>query len=213
MWRLVPGMAVAVAAIVAGCIWWSAGGKDHFVPRRWAVVDPGLLYRSGQLDSHLVKAVWKSHGIRVVVNLGVDKSNPTTAAEIEAAADLGITRYSFWLNGDGTGDPASYVNAIAVMVDAHRHGLPVNLHCSAGTDRTGGVTAVYRMLVEGWSPAEAWDELVERGWKDKGPHATLPVFINDHLHQIRADLIAKGVIPADAPNPTRFGPNPNPAAN
>jgi len=49
---------------------------------------------------------------------------------------------------------------------------PVFVHCQHGADRTGMMTAIYRVVVEGWSKEDAVAEMTEGGfgfhsiWKD-----------------------------------------------
>ena len=48
------------------------------------------------------------------------------------------------------------------MDDPANH--PVLLHCRAGLHRTGVLAAVYRMEYQGWTPAQAIDELKAYGF-------------------------------------------------
>lgn len=41
----------------------------------------------------------------------------------------------------------------------------VYLHCSLGEDRTGLVFGLYRMLYNGWSRQDAWNEMLSYGYK------------------------------------------------
>ena len=41
---------------------------------------------------------------------------------------------------------------------------PVLLHCQHGSDRTGTMAAIYRVAVDGWTKAEAKDEMVNGGF-------------------------------------------------
>ena len=43
-------------------------------------------------------------------------------------------------------------------------GPPLLIHCTHGRDRTGFVCAAYRIIVEGWDFARAWDEMKQYGW-------------------------------------------------
>ncbi len=43
---------------------------------------------------------------------------------------------------------------------------PVFVHCKWGTDRSGMMTAVYRIAVEGWSKEEALDEMRAMGFNE-----------------------------------------------
>ncbi|MDR1969296.1 MAG: tyrosine-protein phosphatase [Burkholderiaceae bacterium] len=41
---------------------------------------------------------------------------------------------------------------------------PVLVHCQHGSDRTGTMVAIYRIAVEGWSKAQATDEMINGGY-------------------------------------------------
>ncbi len=41
---------------------------------------------------------------------------------------------------------------------------PVLVHCEHGSDRTGTMVAIYRIAFEGWTKAQATDEMVDGGF-------------------------------------------------
>jgi len=41
---------------------------------------------------------------------------------------------------------------------------PTLVHCLYGNDRTGILVGFYRVLVQGWSRARAWDEMILQGF-------------------------------------------------
>jgi len=41
---------------------------------------------------------------------------------------------------------------------------PFLIHCQHGADRTGLMTAMYRILEQGWSPEDALQELTDGGF-------------------------------------------------
>ncbi|WP_413992646.1 dual specificity protein phosphatase family protein [Labrys okinawensis] len=50
------------------------------------------------------------------------------------------------------------VRALRTVLHAQEHG-PVLLHCQHGSDRTGLISALYRIIVEGWSRDDALAEM------------------------------------------------------
>lgn len=50
------------------------------------------------------------------------------------------------------------VKALRAVLQAQKHG-PVLLHCQHGSDRTGLISALYRVIVQGWSKADALAEM------------------------------------------------------
>jgi len=176
-----------VVVVLGGLIWiWEDVIEDRVIPKRWGVIEEGKIYRSGRLSSALVKRVLEKHNIVVIVSLSGEKPNDKDQnAERKAAAELGIEILRFPLSGNGTGDIKNYAQAIAAMVNARRMNKPVLIHCAAGTQRTGAVTACYRMLVENRSPEFAYKELLRYDYDpDKNP--VLLSYVNDNM----ADLVS-----------------------
>ncbi|WP_448148557.1 fused DSP-PTPase phosphatase/NAD kinase-like protein [Labrys miyagiensis] len=50
------------------------------------------------------------------------------------------------------------IGALRALVQAQKHG-PVLLHCQHGADRTGLISALYRVIFQGWSKSDALAEM------------------------------------------------------
>jgi protein tyrosine/serine phosphatase len=189
-----------VAAIVAVNHEQVTAVRDRFIPKRFGVVDEGKIYRSGQISRHLIKDVLQTHHIQTVVDLTFD--NPEDAnhtAEIAAIAELGIERKLCPLDSDGTGDVHIYAQAVSAVAAAARQGKPVLVHCVAGAQRTGGVVALYRLLIEGRSPEFVLDEM-QRYKYDPRRSPALQQYLNAHIGEIADDLVRDGTI-VNVPTP------------
>ncbi len=188
---------IALVALVFGgfLIAWNNGLRDRFVPRKFGVVEPGVLYRSGQISPQMIRPTIEKYHIGVIVAMNPDFKHKTDfpMAEAEAAKELGVERYLFPLDGKGLGNLDSYVNAIATIEKAKRAGTPVLIHCAAGAQRTGGVIACYQMLVEGVSPAEAAKQMRQYGW-DPQDNSQLVPFLNKNMSELAEKLVARGVL-------------------
>ena len=44
--------------------------KYDFIPKRFGTVDPGLVYRSGQISPRLIKQVLQDHNIKTIIESG-----------------------------------------------------------------------------------------------------------------------------------------------
>lgn len=202
-------VALAAAAISGGALLYTKVVRDRVFPKRWGVVDQGQIYRSGQLHPALIERTLAENGIDVIVDLNqLEPDNAAQRAEEAAAAKLDIERTLFPLVGDGTGDIEQYALAIRRMVEARRANEQVLVHCSAGTYRTGGVVACYRMLVEGWTPETARDEMVRYRWT--ADDAKLPRYLNDNMAALASRLVELGVIER-VPSPLPRFPEPGDA--
>ena len=176
-------------------IWdWPKSIRDVFFPKRWGVVDPGRIYRSGQLSRWLVKKTLQKHGIDVIIDLqGTDANSRDQTTERNVANELGIERHSFPLGGDGTGEIANYAKAIWAIVTAVQTNKRVLVHCAAGSQRTGGVIASYRMLVENVDPDIAQAEMEQFDW-DPVEDTELSDYLNSHIEELARLLVEMDVI-------------------
>ena len=189
--------ALAALVVIAGALTsWELVLQDRWATKRWGVVEQGRIYRSGRLPLDRARATLAKHQIRVLIDLTEPKpGNRFQPQERAAAMALGIEYHNFPLLGDGTGDIAQYANAIAVMHQARRDGKPVLVHCAAGAQRTGGVVAAYRVLVEKKSPDKARAELKRYGWKP-GKDQVLLNYLNRNMAELAKLLLALQVIDA-----------------
>ena len=184
----------AVVLVVGGAAAWNNGLRNRFLPKNFGVVDPGLVFRSGQISASLIGSTLRAHDIRSVVALaatGADEND--TRAEQAAAAEQHVDWRLFPLAGDGTGKPQTYADAVAAVAGDVRDKRPVLVHCVAGAQRTGGVVALYQLLVEHKDPAEVERGIEHFGHDPRQSPALIP-FLNDHMHDIAAGLVARGVI-------------------
>lgn len=168
--------------------------KNHVFPKRFGVSVPGELFRSGQLSPYLVERTLRENNIEVVVDLqGYDPENAAQQAEIRAAEKLGIAHYRCRLKGNGTGEIAQYAYAVTAINEAVQNHRPVLVHCAAGSQRTGGVIAMYKLLVRGEDPADVYAEMRKFGWQRK-PNDAMETYLNDHLPELVDELVKNGTM-------------------
>lgn len=186
-------IAALVGLIAGGVALWTEVVRDRVIAKRWGVVEEGRIYRSGQVSRHLIESQLKEHGIQVVVDLmGDDPDNREQPFERAVIERLGVELVKCPLIGDGTGDPDEYVRAIRAIDAARRADRPVLVHCYAGSQRTGGVVALYRLLVRGDPPESILAELPRYDWRPSRDRILLE-YLDKNLPRIAAELAAAGV--------------------
>lgn len=190
--RLLVG--VVCLALVGGAIAaWYGGVRNYFLPMNFGIVEPGRIYRSGQISRRIMHQTLERYAIATVIDLSGHENTPDAQAERQVAAEMGVERDEFPLRGNGLGDPQMYVGAIATMVRSQREGKPVLVHCQSGAQRTSGVVAVYRILVEGRKPEQAFEEMLEYGHRPSSNPKLIP-FLRAHLGEWEKQLTELGAI-------------------
>jgi protein-tyrosine phosphatase len=194
-----------ILLVVVGSIFLWKNVKYQLMPKRFGIVEAGAIYRSGQISEKLIEGVLKDNKIVIVVDLTAgDDGTPEEAGqnkfEVETCKKLKIEHHRFPMSGNGWGDlKTAYAPAIKMIHDAKKNGKPVLVHCAAGAQRTGGVVAFYRMLVQGQSGAGALDEMESYGFSVR-KNASLHKFVNENMKPLAKELKAIGVID-QIPNP------------
>jgi protein tyrosine phosphatase (PTP) superfamily phosphohydrolase (DUF442 family) len=108
-------------------------------------VEPGILYRSGQLGSVQLAAVVDAYGIATIVNLrGAHPGAGWYDDEVRTAAAMGVLHIDVPMSARQQPAPA----AVAQLLDAFRMApRPILVHCQGGADRSGFASAVFELLV------------------------------------------------------------------
>ena len=156
---------VVAGAVIGGCFWPMADtcpvlSKDH-----WAkpIRKPGLgnfyrisktLYRGEQPTAEGMKQL-EAMGIKTVVNLRQHHSDDDILKGVNLSCE-NIPTSAFGMNAD------EVVAFLRIATDTSRQ--PVFVHCKHGADRTGVMCAAYRIVVQGWSKADALAEMTGGGF-------------------------------------------------
>jgi protein tyrosine/serine phosphatase len=126
---------------------------------RYAIVDPGRLYRSAEWAPSRLVEECRRLGIRTVVDFREDSS--LVDAEAEALRAAGVTHARL---PTGQVPPPEVVEAFLDIM-SHEENLPVLIHCEHGVGRTGLHAALYRIEFQGWSGSRArWEAMLLAGF-------------------------------------------------
>ena len=136
-------------------------------PARWAAPVPGLpglpnlhrvdagLYRGAQPGPEGYASL-KALGVRTVVNLRSGDHGDRAACARNGLGYVHIPCRAFHAERDKA------VAFLRTAADPERR--PVFVHCKHGADRTGMMTALYRVVIQGWSKEAAVREMEEGGY-------------------------------------------------
>ena len=126
-------------------------------PRRFAVVEPGVLYRSGQPYVAEIDHLIDSIGLKTIV-IARDGVSHRVPDEIAHAKERGVNVVHIPIVSRQT-IPDEQAAAFFKCIDDPSH-YPILVHCSAGRHRTGYLCALYRIERQGWSVERAVEEML-----------------------------------------------------
>lgn len=137
------------------------------VPNLYKVSDS--LYRSAQPTAEGMKNL-KNMGIATIVNL---RSFHTDRFKI---AGTGLEYEHIYMKA-WHAEYEDILRFLKIVMDQKR--WPILVHCQHGSDRTGTMCAMYRIVVEGWSKEDAVAEMIRGGYGFHAVFDNLPEWIKE----------------------------------
>lgn len=138
------------------------------------------VYRSAQPDEEGFVEL-KQRGIGTILNLRNYHSDDDEAEGL----NLDLQRVEM---DAGSITVEQLVAALRVIRQAEG---PVLIHCWHGSDRTGTVSAGYRIIMQGWSREDAVDELINGGYGYHSIYGNIPKLLQEiDVEAVRAAVLA-----------------------
>jgi len=120
-------------------------------------VQAGEVYRSAQLDSSQFSRVIRTDGIKSILNLrGPHPQSGWYETEVAVAGRLDVAHYDYGISAERPVTPEQIADLLKILRTAPK---PILVHCQGGADRSGLVSALYELVIEGVSPAQAAAQL------------------------------------------------------
>ncbi len=151
-WRrvLLGACAFCVLALGAYVVFVKVQGNFHSITE-------GEAYRSAQLNGSRLEQYLRRHAIRSVLNLrGRHAGEEWYDDELAVCARLQVAHYDVALSASHEPTPQQVQELTAVFQGAPR---PILIHCQAGADRSGLVSAMWKVVVDREPKAEAEKQL------------------------------------------------------
>lgn len=125
-------------------------------------VEEGQAYRSPQLSGEALGWVIDQYGIRTVINLrGHNPGKEWYEQEVQACDAAGVTLVNIPMSSRSLPEPDLLEAIVQALEDSE---YPILMHCESGSDRTGAVSGLYRLVVLGQDRQEALAELSPQYW-------------------------------------------------
>jgi protein tyrosine phosphatase (PTP) superfamily phosphohydrolase (DUF442 family) len=120
-------------------------------------IEPGVLFRSAQLDGATLDSLVRKEGIRAVLNLrGAQAGQPWYDDEIAASARDGVRHFDLGLSPTREPDEALVTQLVKILNAAPK---PLLIHCNGGADRSGLASALYELRIAGKPIDQAAEQL------------------------------------------------------
>ncbi len=109
-------------------------------------VTEGEAYRSGQINEEKLEGYLKAYHIKSVLNLrGENSGADWYEDEIAICKRLSVRHYDLAMTSSGRPNPDVIQKLMAIFNEAPR---PVLIHCKSGSDRSGLVSALWKLVVD-----------------------------------------------------------------
>jgi len=142
---------LTVLGVLIGALLAYAGYVIHNA--NFHTIVSGEAYRSGQMEAEQLSRVIQEYGIKSIINLrGTTDAPALYQGEMETAKRLGAQHYDFSLSATNEITVPQMDEIIRTLREAPK---PVLIHCQAGSDRTGLISALYCLTLKGETPAQA----------------------------------------------------------
>jgi protein tyrosine/serine phosphatase len=139
---------VLVGMLAAALVW------DYGVQKNFDTVVPGKVYRSGQPTEGQLGEWIREYGLRGILSLRFG----VPAYEAELAERYGVKLYHVPFSATTGLKKGQWEKIKTILTDESN--LPLLIHCYGGGDRSGIVTAFYRVEIQDWPVEKAIREMI-----------------------------------------------------
>jgi tyrosine-protein phosphatase SIW14 len=117
-------------------------------------------------------------GIKTIIDLRDDPKDYARALTEQA----GMKYINLPLDDKGYPPPDTASKFLSLVNDSEN--WPVYVHCAGGRHRTGAMTAVFRMTVQGWDAPRAYEEMKDYDFYKRYGHKAMKQYVFDYFRDI-----------------------------
>jgi protein tyrosine/serine phosphatase len=139
-------------------------------------------------------------GVKTIIDLRDDPKDYARRSTEQA----GMKYINFPLDDKGyppSGAPSKF---LALVND--RENWPVYVHCAGGRHRTGAMTAVFRMTVQGWDVNRAYEEMKDYDFYTRWGHKDMKRFVFNYYRDLNSRQAENQITDLTAPPATKVKP-------
>jgi protein tyrosine/serine phosphatase len=129
-------------------------------------------YRGGQPEPEEYAELAKL-GVKTIIDL---RDDPTSYAA-ERASEAGLRYISFPMSDHKYPEKDAADKFLSIVTNDSN--WPVYVHCAGGRHRTGAMTAVYRMTIDGWDVKRAYSEMKDYDFYTRWGHGSIKDYVFD----------------------------------
>lgn len=117
-------------------------------------------------------------GVKTIIDL---RDDPKDYAK-ELTEHAGMKYINMPLSDKDYPPPEAASKFLSLVND--KENWPVYVHCAGGRHRTGAMTAIFRMTVQGWDATRAYDEMKDYDFYTRFGHKAMKRFVFDYFRDI-----------------------------
>jgi len=172
---------LALATVLGGAPAMAAGG-DHATAE--SALSAIHIDNFGRIDDHYFRGAQpKGADFKALATLGVklviDLASEGDASEEANSRAAGMSFVRIPMTTHDVPSPAVIAQFLALV--ANPANQPVYVHCIGGKHRTGVMTAIYRMTVDGWNPTRAFEEMKQFHFGADILHPEFKAFVESYV--------------------------------
>jgi len=117
-------------------------------------------------------------GVKTIIDL---RDDPKDYAK-ELTQIAGMKYVNFPLSDKDYPPPDTAAKFLSLVND--KENWPVYVHCAGGRHRTGAMTAIFRMTVQGWDATRAYEEVKDYDFYKRFGHGAMKRYVFDYFRDI-----------------------------